>query len=307
VHWRACLLAAALVAYALDPHLVEARTFHCGTGDVSCLIAAINEANANGQTKNTIRLEAGTYTLTAVDNITAEEPNGLPVITSTLTITGQGAETTIIERDTSAPPQFRILNVAAAGAITLQRLTLRGGSLFSRGAGGGIFNDGILTIIKSIISQNFVGPFFNGGGIFNGGTLTITNSTISSNLAAEGSGGGISNFGALTITNSAISHNQSADGGGISNGGTLTITNSTISSNAARFDGNGIFNRGTLTLTNSMIVGNTLVVDTFDVWGGGIFTVGTVELRIPSWPSTWLGCSVVVPIASARSLHSATT
>ena len=42
----------------------------------SCLIAAINEANANGEA-NTIRLEAGTYTLTAVDNRT-DGPNGLP-------------------------------------------------------------------------------------------------------------------------------------------------------------------------------------------------------------------------------------
>src|SRR6266481_8446879 len=261
VHWSVCLLAAALVVYALAPHPVQAKTFHCGAGDVSCLVAAINEANANRQKKNTIRLEAGTYTLTAIDNTTAEEPNGLPVanglpvITSSLTITGQGAETTIIERDTSAP-FFRILNVAAAGALTLQRLTLRGGFPFA-GDGGGIFNDGILTIIKSTISQNVVRfPFFSGGGIFNGGTLTITNSTISSNATLDG------------------------NGGGIFNDGTLTITNSTISSNRARLDGSGIFNFGTLTLTNSTIVGNTVVEDSIDVVsGGGIFTVGTVEFQ----------------------------
>ena len=124
VRWSACLLAAALVIYALATSPpVQAKTFHCGAGDVSCLIAAINEANANGQKKNTIRLEAGTYTLTAIDNTTAEGPNGLPVanalpvITSPLTITGQVAETTIIERDTSGP-FFRILNVAATGAST---------------------------------------------------------------------------------------------------------------------------------------------------------------------------------------------
>jgi hypothetical protein len=275
---------AALVVYALAPHPVQAKTFHCGAGDVSCLIAAINEANANRQKKNTIRLEAGTYTLTAVDNTTAEDSrlpqsNGLPVITSPLTITGQGAETTIIERDTSAP-FFRILNVAAAGALTLQRLTLRGGRFFSQGAGAGIFNDGILTITKSTISQNFGGPFSIGGGIFNDGTLTITNSTISSNAVLDGNGGGISNVGTLTITNSAISENHSLDGGGISNVGTLTITNSTISSNGARHDGSGISNFGTLTLTNSTIVGNTPAEDSIGVVsGGGIFTVGTVELQ----------------------------
>jgi hypothetical protein len=260
VHWSACLLGAALVVYNLATSSpVQAKTFHCGAGDVQCLIAAINEANANRQKKNTIRLEAGTYTLTAIDNTTVDEPflpvaNGLPVITSLLTITGQRAETTIIERDSSAP-FFRILNVAAAGALTLQRLTVRGGFPFA-GNGGGIFNDGILTIIKSTISQNAVRfPSFSGGGIFNRGTLTITNSTISSNATLDG------------------------NGGGIFNNGMLTITNSTISSNEARLSGHGIFNGGTLTVTNSTIVGNTPGVDAFGFNGGGIFTVGTVELQ----------------------------
>src|SRR5215468_3991406 len=36
---------------------IQAKTFSCGAGDVACLINAINEANANGQT-NTIRLAA---------------------------------------------------------------------------------------------------------------------------------------------------------------------------------------------------------------------------------------------------------
>src|SRR6266446_10954226 len=71
----------------------QAADFACAAGDVACLIDAINTANANGEA-NTITLEAGTSTLTAPDN----DFNGLPVITSTLTITGQGAETTIIER-----------------------------------------------------------------------------------------------------------------------------------------------------------------------------------------------------------------
>ena len=46
------------------------RPFIVALGMCPCLIAAINEANANGE-KNTIRLEAGTYTLTAVDNGTS--------------------------------------------------------------------------------------------------------------------------------------------------------------------------------------------------------------------------------------------
>jgi hypothetical protein len=129
---RLALGAALGLALAL-PLSVEAKTFHCGAGDVPCLIAAINQANANSE-KNTIRLEAGTYTLTAIDNGSSGNATGLPVITSPLTITGRGAATTSIERDASAP-SFRILRVAAAGTLTLQRLTLRGGGTSLVGGG----------------------------------------------------------------------------------------------------------------------------------------------------------------------------
>jgi hypothetical protein len=79
---------------------------------VACLIAAINTANVNGEV-NTIRLESGTYTLTAIDNAT-DGSNGLPSITSPLTIVGAGAGNTIIEREATAPP-FRLLHVGPSG------------------------------------------------------------------------------------------------------------------------------------------------------------------------------------------------
>jgi hypothetical protein len=67
-----------------------------------------------------------------------------------------------------------------------------------------------------------------GGGIWNNGTLTVTNSTVSENTAD--SGGGILTGGTLTVTNSTVSGNTAADvGGGIFNsGGTLTVTNTLI-------------------------------------------------------------------------------
>src|SRR4029077_8946116 len=136
-------------------------------GNVACLIDAINQANANGKA-NRITLRRGTYTLTAVDNIGNGLGNGLPVITSALTITGQGAETTIIERDTSATI-FRILRVEAAGTLTLQRVTLRNGSTGGSPRGGGIYNSGTLTLIDCILARNQAD---RGGGLFNDGTVT---------------------------------------------------------------------------------------------------------------------------------------
>jgi hypothetical protein len=83
----------------------RAADFSCPGGDVTCLIDAITQANANGEA-NTITLDAGTYTLTAVNNDT-DGPNGLPSVTGIVTIQGAGVDTTILERDASAP-NFRL-------------------------------------------------------------------------------------------------------------------------------------------------------------------------------------------------------
>ena len=92
LQWRSLALksiAFGMVLAATAP--VQAKTFHCGAGDVPCLIAAITEANTNGQKKNRIQLDAGTYTLMAADNDT-DGPNGFPSITSDLDITGRGTK-----------------------------------------------------------------------------------------------------------------------------------------------------------------------------------------------------------------------
>ena len=44
--------------------LVDAAVFHCPSGNVTCLINAINAANATGKA-DTIKLEAGVYSLKA--------------------------------------------------------------------------------------------------------------------------------------------------------------------------------------------------------------------------------------------------
>src|SRR5690348_6262497 len=116
MHARRLMLSAlagsgALVAFAGLP----AGTARAGTAaTVPCsgpggggagLIAAINAANTGGG--GTIRLAAGcTYRLTKADNTGALGPNGLPVITSAITIKGAGAA---IARRSSQP--FRILEV----------------------------------------------------------------------------------------------------------------------------------------------------------------------------------------------------
>src|SRR5262245_54012671 len=191
LHWAARLLVATLAVglLALVP-CSQAADFVCTAGDVACLIQAINTANANGDA-NTITLEAGTYTLTA----SVSEPNcfecvGLPVLTSSLTITGPDAERTIIARDVNADSLFRILSVAPTGSLTLQGLTLRDGRARSRA--GGILNEGRLTLVHTTVTANTV-PFSffgRGGGIYNTGTLALVHTTVTANNGG-GQGGGI--------------------------------------------------------------------------------------------------------------------
>jgi hypothetical protein len=147
------------------------------------------------------------------------------------------------------------------------------------GAGGGIYNsNGTVMISNSVVTNNHAGvpdPYAlgDGGGILNEGMLTITNSTISGNQAYS-SGGGMESAGSLTITSSTVSGNGAigghdgqpwGHGGGIS--GNVTFTNSTLSGNYASLSGGGIDGGGAI--TNSTLSDN---------YSGGISVSGTLEI-----------------------------
>ena len=249
-------------------------------GDVAALIAALNAANSH--TEGTlINLEAGVYTLTAVDNTSGGDNNGLPAIISPICIQGAGADTTLIER--ASANEFRLFYVASGGVLTLNAVTLQGGFLWG-GDGGGLFNDqGGRVIISNGIITGSVVVGGGGGGIFNRGTMRITQSTLSGNAQADGiGGGGIYNAAEMAISQSSIVGNGSPEdsGGGIFNTGNMTLAQSTIANNRGTVFGGGIANFGNLTITNSTVANNR--VRGFGSFasgvGGGISNWG--ELRI---------------------------
>jgi hypothetical protein len=142
------------------------------------------------------------------------------------------------------------------------------------GEGGGIENQGKLTVTNSTISNNSVSSSDNsssgyGGGIYNSptGTFRLINSIVSnnsitsSNSSFSNSGGGIDNEGSTSVNNSIISNNSvsggSSFGGGIDNTkGAITVMNSTISNNKAV--GSAGYGEGTVTIIYfSTIYGNT--------------------------------------------------
>jgi len=146
------------------------------------------------------------------------------------------------------------------GTLTLDLSTVTNNSAVSGPAsGGGIYNNGSLNVIGSTISGNGAS---SGAGIFSTGILTLTASTMNGNIAS-GLGGGLLVTGtqSQTIVNSTITGNTAASGGGIDNQGALAITNSTVSDNIAiKTDGGGIKAEGRgigVTVTNTIIARNT--------------------------------------------------
>ncbi len=184
------------------------------------------------------------------------ELNGgpLPAISNTspdsLTIDGTGQTITI-----NGLSAYQILSVNGFATLTVIDLTIENGT---SDFGGGIYNDGTLTVWNSTFLTNSAG--IDGGAIDNDGTATVTDSTFSLNTAAINGGGIDVDSGTLHVTNSTFSGNSATDyGGGIINFATLTVTNSTFSGNQAGeyAEGGGIYNDGTATVTNSILATST--------------------------------------------------
>jgi hypothetical protein len=228
-------------------------------GTTCTLINAIVAANTDtatgsctaGSGDDTLLLTASsTMTLNAVNNNT-DGPNGLPVVSSTITIAGQGST---VQRDGSGP-SFRLLNVGSAGNLTIQDLTMQGGYL-SNHRGGGIFNRGGLTLTNCVLTNNYSGR--DGGALSNLGSLTIANSTLSGNSANDEGGALFNSYGSVTITDSTIAGNSAYYGGGmVINYGIFTIANTSIVGNMAEGSGGMVNWYGSVTITNSSIAGNS--------------------------------------------------
>ncbi len=253
----------------------------CAAGPPTCDFDNIQDA-INDPTADFIQLSSEIYS----ESLTIDRD---------VSISGAGYENTIIQAATSQGiAASRVITVTNGISVSLAGATIRHGVAAGGGIddfGGGILNQGRLTIQNSLITLN-ASEF--GGGIANktqsglAATTTIMNSTILSNEAFS-SGGGIFNettqngvTNAITLTQSTINNNQAdLTGGGISNlagNGIARFSsfNSTISDNFVDGTGGGLFNE----VTNSGSALSDISQSTFsNNTGGNIYNVvGNIEI-----------------------------
>jgi len=142
------------------------------------------------------------------------------------------------------------------GTLTLVGVTVQGNRA---GRGGGISNAGALLLQSSQILDNFTTADLGGGdgGGIGGGNADIFDSTIAGNTAVD-VGGGLALCNG-SIVRSTISGNVSSRGGGLwSDSGRCTIQNSTFSNNISATTGGAIqLDDGSIDLIQTTIYDNT--------------------------------------------------
>ncbi|GAA3962933.1 hypothetical protein GCM10023085_51890 [Actinomadura viridis] len=249
----AALVAAGLVT---APGAARAESFTYVPCSASALIDAINNANAAGGSTRLNLARSCSYGLTSAASSGTRGPNGLPIITADLSLTGQA---TAIRRTGVA--RFRILEVSQGVKFQASGIGFTGGDS-GDDTGGGILNArGSVELISSYVRGNTAD---NGAGISNDrGQLRLTGTFVQSNSTSGGGGGGVYNDGVLTVTGGGVESNTAVTrGGGVYTelGGASTFYNTYISRNrAVQGGGGGLYNGrgGQTTLTLSRVEGNS--------------------------------------------------
>ncbi len=213
------------------------------------------------------------------------------LITDSVMIDGPGAN----ELSVSGNNSSRVFEVAAGQNVAISGLTIKGGQEVAANGGGILVDAGATLNLEQVVvagnsaSADSAGNYGSGGGIENDGSLTVTQSLFTKNVASGGSstnpitegsaGGAIDSQGpSLSVTNCVFMSNQAvgpATGTGEGNGGAIntsspgSITDSTFQCNLAlgRTTNGGALSTGenetfaapSLAITNTAFTGNEAV------------------------------------------------
>ncbi len=182
----------------------------------------------------------------------------------------------------------RVLEVWATGVV-VDGLKITGGKNPTDDGGGGVEVErgANLTLSRSWVTGN---TDSYGGGVFNEGTITIVDSTISGNTASV-KGGGLLNEGTATVTNSTIESNTSYWGSAIASFSTINLSHTTIVRNVTTDSSTSL---GALQrFSGTFNVRYSVLGDNIGTSGSPRRNcAGTVSLRTLNLVSSTAGCSV---------------
>ena len=240
-------------------------TQHLPVARAATIIVTNNNDSGLGSLRQALADAAPGDTITFAPHVsgTITLASGELVVSKNLTIAGSGKDNLTISGNNLS----RVLTITANANVTLTDVTIANGHIASGyedlECGGGIYNNGALSLINSAVYSNTATGIFafpgSGAGLCNSGVTILSNSLVYSNTA-DGNGGGIFNgsTGTVIMNGSAVFGNASAQGGGIYNAwnsSNLVLTNSMIYENHGDY-GAGIDNSGALTMTDSSLYSN---------------------------------------------------
>ncbi|HEY4308398.1 MAG TPA: hypothetical protein VGN12_03000 [Pirellulales bacterium] len=184
--------------------------------DVAGLLAAVNAANTNGDTSNTINLAAGTYALSSSSGELLVQDQNSAIAGKTLAIVGASQSATTID-GANVTRVFEVVSATNASiSVSIDHLTIAHGNATNGSLFGG--NDAI-----------------GGGLLVDGGAVTVSDVAFKSDRAngVNGSSGAAGFIGGTGGTG------RNASGGAIYlNAGSLNLINSSVV-NAAAYAGLG--------------------------------------------------------------------
>jgi hypothetical protein len=245
--------------YVVDTTTDNGNLTTCSVATNDCsLRGAIRKANTTPGWPHVITVPAGTYTLTGTPNEDNGATGDLDVL-APMTIAGAGAQGTVVQAGTTDENGVDRVFDVIAGTVTISGMTIQHGTRFTAEDGGGVRvrTGATSTIADALVRAN---DARDGGGIANEGALTVLRSTLSQNSAVNRGGGVVVLAGAVStaLTNVTLAGNVS---GGLGHGLAQAGTGATTSVNNATVTGDGGFagipavsvSQGIISFANSVI------------------------------------------------------
>ncbi len=224
----------------------------------------------------------GGSTLLLAKDCTYVLTEGLPLINRTMTLVG--SLTTTIERSRAeGTPDFTIMRVTGKVEVRIVNISLKNGRADAQTgqAGGAIFNDGATMRVEGGLFSGNVATGA-GGAIYNSGLLNVEGATFSDNRA--GNGGAIENEGLNGVSRSLFTGNTAAREGGALEGDAPTVVNrSTFSHNKAASGGAIYVKSSTLTANDSLFTGNNAEL------GGAVYNENHLDLNADTFEDNGVG------------------